>query len=99
MDDVLSIALRDPHEFLREPLGRQNEVDTPAGDCAFGRRRLLRRFEFLGDCDVLTFADGAESVGAVSIVAGHDDGDGFSVPALREGAKKGRYDVRPTLGL
>jgi hypothetical protein len=95
----LRIVLLDPRDFRRDPLRRQNKIDTPAGDRAFGHRRLLRRFKLLGDRDVLNFADGAEAVGAVSVVAGHDDGDAFSVPVLGEGAKKDGYDVLPTPGL
>ena len=99
LDDVLSVTLRDPHDFRRDPLGRQNEVDTPAGDRAFGHRRLLRRLKLLGNHDFPNFADGAKSVGAVSVVAGYNDGDEFSVPVLGEGVKKDRYDVRPTVAL
>ena len=56
----MCIALRDPRDFHCDPLGRQNKVDAPAGDGAFGHRRLLHRFKFLGDRDTPNFADGAQ---------------------------------------
>jgi hypothetical protein len=48
---------------------------------------LLGRFKFLRDRDALDVADGAESFGALSVVASDDDGDEFAVPILGDRAR------------